>query len=119
LELSLEDAEPGRSSSPGNQILEGYPLAKGTVKKATGFFFCWMGLMATVCVPSFIAGVAHTEPGSPVTVLNASVAGLDSDFISVSNRAGTERTGQAGQQQTGEAPDHLCAINQNGRGTSF
>jgi hypothetical protein len=94
-------------------------LTKGTVKKATGFFFCWIGLMAAVCVPSFIAGFAHTEPGGPVTVLNASVAGLNSDFISVSNTTGPERTGQTGRQQTTEGLDRLCAVNQNGPSTSF
>lgn len=82
-------------------------MAKGTVKKATGFFFCWMGLMATVCVPSFIVGFAHTEPGDPVTVLNASVAGVDSGFIPVSNAAGHERTGQAVRQQTREDLDRI------------
>jgi hypothetical protein len=78
-----------------------------------------MGLMAAVCVPSFIAGVAHTEPGGPLTVLSASVTGLDGDFISVSNTAGPERAEQTGRQQTTEAPDRLCPTNQNGPGTSF
>ena len=118
-ELSLEDAEPGRSSSPGNPILGGYLLAKGTVKKATGFFFCWMGLMASVCVPSFIVGVAHTEPGGPVTVLTAPVAGLNSNFISMSNTAMHERAAHAGRQQITEGLDHLCAVNQNGPSASF
>ena len=94
-------------------------MAKKTVRVATGHFFCWMGLMAVVCVPSFIAGVTYSRPGRPVALLNASVAGLDSDFISLSNAAAPDRAEQPGRRQTAEVLDNGGAVKADPLDTSL
>jgi len=101
----------------------GYPLAKRTVKGATGLFFCWIGLMAIVCIPSFIAGVTYTRPGRPVTLLDASVTGSESNVLSLSNaanlNAAPDRAERPGQRQTAEVLDRGGAVKGNRLDTSF
>ena len=75
--------------------------------------------MAVVCVPSFIAGVTYTRPGRPVTLLNASVAGLESDFISLSNAAAPDRAEQHGRRQTAEVLDGGGGVKANPLYTSI
>ncbi|KPK42568.1 MAG: hypothetical protein AMJ65_07400 [Phycisphaerae bacterium SG8_4] len=94
-------------------------MAKKTVRVATGHFFCWMGLMAVVCVPSFIAGVAYTKPGKPVALLSAPVAGLERDFISLSKAAECVPAEQPGRLQIAEVLDNGGALEANPLGTSF
>ncbi len=69
--------------------------------------------MAVVCVPSFIAGVAYTKPGGPVTLLDASVTGIESDSISLPNAAAPDRAEQSGRQQTAEVLDRSDAVKGN------
>ncbi len=73
------------------------------IKYASTLFFCWTGLMAVVCVPSFIAGITCTNSGKPVTLVSASVTGLESDLLSQSNAAAPDRAEQPDQQQPAEA----------------
>ncbi|MBL7184886.1 MAG: hypothetical protein ISS70_01060 [Phycisphaerae bacterium] len=62
-------------------------MVKETVKGASGLLLCWIGLMAVVCVPSFIAGIAYTKPAGPITLVNATVTGSESGVLSLSNAA--------------------------------
>ncbi|MBC8217639.1 MAG: hypothetical protein H8E73_04180 [Planctomycetes bacterium] len=98
-------------------------MAKKTVKGTSGLFLCWMGLMAVVCVPSFIAGVTYTKPGRPVTLLNASVTRSERNVLSLSNaanlNAAPDRAEQPGQQQTAEVLDRGGAVKENHLDTSF
>ena len=90
-------------------------MQKATVKGASGIFLCWIGLMAVVCVPSFIAGVAYTKPATPITLLNATVTGPDSGILPLSNAANLnaepDRPGQPARRQTAKVLERGNAIN--------
>ena len=98
-------------------------MAKGKIKSASVLFVCWIGLMAVVCVPSFIAGICCTESGEPTAPLNASVIRLESDFISLSNAAdlsaAPDRAEQPGRRQTAEVLDRGSAVKGNRLDASF
>lgn len=74
------------------------------LKGAGGIFLCWTGLIAVVCVPSFIAGVTYTKPGRPVTLLNATVTGPENNIYSQSDtvdpNTAPDRAEQPDQWQT-------------------
>jgi hypothetical protein len=81
----------------------GYLVAKGKIQGASVLFVCWTGLMAVVCVPSFIAGISCIESGEPTPSLNASVIRPKSDFVSLSNAAAApDEARQSGLLQTAE-----------------
>ncbi len=88
-------------------------MATDKIKGASVLFLCWMGLMAAVCVPSFIAGVSCTKSVKPITLLNASVTGLESDSISPSNAVAPDRAEQPGRRQTAEVLDTSLDTHQN------
>lgn len=69
-------------------------MAKEKIKYASAIFLCWIGLMAIVCIPSFIAGVSCAKSGKPVALLNASTAVLKSNLLSLSNTAEPDRAEQ-------------------------
>jgi len=79
--------------------------------------------MAVVCIPSFIAGVTYTKPGRPVTLLNASVTGSESNVLSLSNaanlNAAPDRAEQPGRRQNAEVLDRGGAVKGNRLDTSF
>lgn len=82
-------------------------MAKEKIKCAGVLFFCWTGLMAVVCVPSFIAGISCTNSGKPITLVNASATQLESNLFSQSNAtnlsAASDHAEQPGRRQTAEA----------------
>ena len=80
-------------------------MAKGKIQGASVLFVCWTGLMAVVCVPSFIAGISCIESGEPTPSLNASVIRPESDFVSLSNVAAPDEARQPGLLQTAEVID--------------
>lgn len=81
-------------------------MKKQTVKDAGGLCLCWMGLMAAVCVPSFIAGVMCTKSGGPAALVKASVGGVEDDIPLLSGAAnpaaGHVKAGQPGRLQTAQ-----------------
>ena len=98
-------------------------MVKETVKGASGLLLCWVGLMAVVCVPSFIAGVAYTETARPITLVNATVTGSESDVLSLSNAANPntapDRAEQPGQRQTVKVLDRGGVLEEKRLDTSF
>lgn len=69
-------------------------MAKEKIKYASTIFLCWIGLMAIVCIPSFIAGVSCANSGKPIALLNASTTVLESNLLSLSNAAVPDRAEQ-------------------------
>ena len=83
-------------------------MKKKMVKGAGGVFLCWIGLIAVVCVPSFVAGVMYSKPCMPMALLNATVAELENDDLlssnTVASAAGGGQAAQPGQWQTARMP---------------
>jgi hypothetical protein len=76
-------------------------LKKQIVKGAGGLCLCWMGLMAAVCVPSFIAGVTYTKPGGSAALAEAPVSGVEDGSPSLASGANAaSQCAQAARSQT-------------------
>ena len=60
-------------------------MARGIVKGFGGIFLNRTNLMAVICILSFVAGVAYTKAGRPITLFNTTVTGSDADTQSSLN----------------------------------
>ena len=65
-------------------------MGKKTVRRSGRALLSWIGLMAVVCVPSFIAGAAYTKAGKSIMPLNAVVPESEAGTQPLPNEARTE-----------------------------